>query len=57
MKDKIHYDINDKAEIITLYTKLERVYAENIARITDSFTFAELKNLAKAIKIIAKGKA
>lgn len=56
-QERLHYNIADKTKIIQKFTQLEKPYAEQLARTTDSFTFAELKNLIKAFQVIAKGKS
>jgi len=53
---KTHYSIKDKAEIIEKETYLSEENSWEIATRIDHLTFRGLKELIKALQVIAKGK-
>lgn len=56
--EKSHYSLSEKTTIILteLGSEHYKPHAEKIANLVDSFAFLNLKDLARALTIIAKGK-
>ncbi len=55
----VHFDIEEKIKIIQEEVSsgcVDNGIARNIAQATDTFTFQMLKELGRAISIIAKGR-
>lgn len=55
---KIHYNLTEKTHIIIdeLGSNYFEPHATKIASLTDSFSFLNLRDLARALNRIAKGK-
>jgi hypothetical protein len=53
-KEWTHYSRKEKEEILTPY--IGKSEAEQISKDFETYTFAMLKNLSEALRIIAKGK-
>lgn len=50
-----HYSKEDQIKLIKKHADLDNTDADHIVQITWKLTFADLKKLAKAIRIISRG--